>query len=299
MKIYHEPVLLKESIDGLCLNPNGAYVDVTYGGGGHSREILKRLNNGKLLAFDQDLEAEQNILDDARLIFVRQNFRFLKSNLKYQKIDKVDGIIADLGVSSYQFNQSERGFSFRFDGKLDMRMNTDSKLNAGKILNSYSGQQLYEIFSSYGEVNNSTRLAALIVKDREGKLITDIKQFIEIISSCIPGHKKNQYLAKVFQALRIEVNREIECLKELLIQSVETIKKKGRLVIISYHSLEDRLVKNFIKTGTFTGRLERDIYGNFSVPFTAINKKVLVPGLEEISRNNRARSAKLRIAEKT
>lgn len=295
---YHTPVLLKESIDGLQIKPQGIYVDVTFGGGGHSLEILKNLNKGKLVAFDQDDDALQNLIDDDRFIFVNHNFRFLKNFLKYHGIEKVDGILADLGVSSHHFDQPERGFSFRYDGDLDMRMNRSAKVSAKDIINQYPEQELAKIFWEYGELKNSRKLAKVIVSNRTDKEINTIKSFTDLLMPFIPKHAEHKFLAKIFQALRIEVNREMEFLKEMLLQTADVIKPGGRLVVITYHSLEDRLVKNFIKNGKFEGEAEKDLYGRTDVPFKAVNRKVITPDEEEIAENNRARSAKLRIAEK-
>ncbi|MFO7843128.1 MAG: 16S rRNA (cytosine(1402)-N(4))-methyltransferase RsmH [Bacteroidales bacterium] len=295
---YHTPVLLKESIDGLQIKPQGIYVDVTFGGGGHSLEILKNLNKGKLVAFDQDDDALQNLIDDDRFIFVNHNFRFLKNFLKYHGIEKVDGILADLGVSSHHFDQPERGFSFRYDGDLDMRMNRSAKVSAKDIINQYPEQELAKIFWEYGELKNSRKLAKVIVSNRTDKEINTIRSFTDLLMPFIPKHAEHKFLAKIFQALRIEVNREMEFLKEMLLQTADVIKPGGRLVVITYHSLEDRLVKNFIKNGKFEGEAEKDLYGRTDVPFKAINRKVITPDEEEIAENNRARSAKLRIAEK-
>jgi len=295
---YHTPVLLTESIDGLQIKPQGVYVDITFGGGGHSREILKKLNEGKLIAFDQDDDALQNLIDDERFIFVNHNFRFLKNFLKYHGFETVDGILADLGVSSHHFDQPERGFSFRYDGGLDMRMNRSAKVSAKDIINQYPEQKLAKIFWEYGELKNSRKLAKVIVNNRTDKEINTIKSFTDLLMPFIPKHAEYKFLAKIFQALRIEVNREMDFLKEMLLQTTEVIKPGGRLVVITYHSLEDRLVKNFIKNGKFEGEAEKDFYGRTNVPFKAINRKVITPNEKEIAENNRARSAKLRIAEK-
>ncbi len=295
---YHQPVLLKESIEGLNIRPDGIYVDATFGGGGHSLEILRHLDKGKLFGFDQDEDAIGNVPKDKRFVFVNHNFRFLHNFLKYYHIDRIDGLIADLGVSSHHFESAERGFSFREEGYLDMRMNRKSDFSAKDLLNTYSGEKLRLVFREYGELHNAGRLATVIEKEREKEPITQTGQFLRLISDCIPSRKENQYLAKVFQAIRIEVNREITNLKHLLMQSLDVLNKGGRLVIISYHSLEDRLVKNFIRWGNFTEEMPKDLYGNTNVPLRAINKKVIVPGEQEISENNKARSAKLRIAEK-
>jgi len=295
---YHTPVLLKESIDGLQIKPQGTYADVTFGGGGHSREILKKLNKGKLVAFDQDDDALQNLIDDDRFIFVNHNFRFLKNFLKYHGFETIDGLLADLGVSSHHFDQPERGFSFRYDGDLDMRMNRSARVSAKDIINQYPEQELAKIFWEYGELKNSRKLAKVIVSNRADKEINTIKSFTDLLMPFIPKHAEHKFLAKIFQALRIEVNREMEFLKEMLLQSADVIKPGGRLVVITYHSLEDRLVKNFIKNGKFEGEAEKDLYGRTDVPFKAVNRKVIMPGEKEIIENNRARSAKLRIAEK-
>jgi len=295
---YHTPVLLNESVEGLQIKPQGIYVDVTFGGGGHSHEILKKLNEGKLVAFDQDDDALQNLIDDDRFIFVNHNFRFLKNFLKYNGIEKVEGILADLGVSSHHFDQPERGFSFRYDGDLDMRMNRSSKVSARDIINQYPEQELSKIFWEYGELKNSRKLARAIVNIRADEEINTINAFTDLLMPFIPKHAEHKFLAKIFQALRIEVNREMEFLKEMLLQTADVIKPGGRLVVITYHSLEDRLVKNFIKHGKFEGEAEKDLYGRTDVPFKAINRKVITPDEKEIAENNRARSAKLRIAEK-
>jgi len=295
---YHTPVLLKESIDGLQIKPQGTYADVTFGGGGHSREILKKLNKGKLVAFDQDDDALQNLIDDDRFIFVNHNFRFLKNFLKYHGFETIDGLLADLGVSSHHFDQPERGFSFRYDGDLDMRMNRSARVSAKDIINQYPEQELAKIFWEYGELKNSRKLAKVIVSNRADKEINTIKSFTDLLMPFIPKHAEHKFLAKIFQALRIEVNREMDFLKEMLLQTADVIKPGGRLVVITYHSLEDRLVKNFIKHGKFKGEAEKDLYGRTDVPFKAVNRKVIMPGEKEIIENNRARSAKLRIAEK-
>jgi 16S rRNA (cytosine1402-N4)-methyltransferase len=295
---YHTPVLLKESIDGLNIKPEGIYVDVTFGGGGHSREIIKQLTTGKLIAFDQDNDAQQNLIDDKRFVFVNHNFRFLKNFLKYYKLDKVDGLLADLGLSSHHIDQPDRGFSFRYDGNLDMRMNQQARLNAHEIVNSYTEQQLSKVFWEYGELDNGRKLAKAIITGRQLSEIKDIKALVDVLTPFLPKHAEHKFLAKVFQALRIEVNREMEFLKDMLSQTTEVIKPGGRLVVITYHSLEDRLVKNFIKTGLFEGEAEKDFYGNTNAPFVAVNRKIIVPTEKEIEENNRARSAKLRIAER-
>ncbi len=300
MMSYHQPVLLKDCLDGLNIKPDGVYVDVTFGGGGHSKAILEKLGaNGKLFAFDQDKDAVKNVPADKRLTFIPQNFMYMKNFLRMYEVTHVDGILADLGVSSHQFDEAGRGFSIRFDAELDMRMNQSSEKTAAKVLNEYEENKLKQIFREYGEVDNAGRLVKLIAEGRALFAINNTERFKEVIAPCTPKYnKEHQYLAKVFQALRIEVNDEMEALKELLKQSLEVLKPGGRLVIMSYHSLEDRLVKNFVKSGNFEGEAIKDFYGNISRPFNLITKKPIVPGEEEIEKNNRARSAKLRIAEK-
>lgn len=298
-KNYHIPVMLKECIEGLNIKADGVYVDVTFGGGGHSKEILNQLGtNGKLVAFDQDIDAQKNLLKDSRFVFVDQNFRFLKNNLRLKGFKQVDGILADLGVSSHQFDVPERGFSTRFDGELDMRMDTNAPLTAGKVLNTYSEEKLHKIFGLYGEVKNAKSLARAISTSRLEQPIETIEQFKETIKSYIPKGKEHKYLAQVFQALRIEVNAEIDALEDFLLQAAAVLKPGGRLVVMSYHSLEDRPVKNFISKGKFSGEVEKDFFGNQQKPFNAITRKAIAASAEEIVRNNRARSAKLRIAEK-
>jgi 16S rRNA (cytosine1402-N4)-methyltransferase len=296
--MYHNPVLLKESLDGLSIKSDGIYVDVTYGGGGHSKEILKHLTTGKLYAFDQDDDAFANKQEDEKLVLIKQNFKYMKNFLKMYNALPVDGILADLGVSSHQFDEGTRGFSTRFEGKLDMRMDKAGSITAADIVNTYVEQDLVAMFSTYGEVENSKRLAACIVKERLSKKINTTEEFKQAIVSCIPKMREQQYLAKVFQALRIAVNSELDVLKELLKQSLEVLKPGGRLSVISYHSLEDRLVKNFIKSGNFEGTIEQDFYGNKLVDFKAVNRQLITPSEEELKLNNRSRSAKLRIAEK-
>ena len=296
--MYHNPVLLKESVDGLGIKSDGIYVDVTYGGGGHSKEILKHLTTGKLYAFDQDDDAFANKQEDEKLVLIKQNFKYMKNFLKMYNALPVDGILADLGVSSHQFDEGTRGFSTRFEGKLDMRMDKAGSITAADIVNTYVEQDLVAMFSTYGEVENSKRLAACIVKERLSKKINTTEEFKQAIVSCIPKMREQQYLAKVFQALRIAVNSELDVLKELLKQSLEVLKPGGRLSVISYHSLEDRLVKNFIKSGNFEGTIEQDFYGNKLVDFKAVNRQLITPSEEELKLNNRSRSAKLRIAEK-
>ncbi|MFN7846084.1 MAG: 16S rRNA (cytosine(1402)-N(4))-methyltransferase RsmH [Bacteroidota bacterium] len=296
--MYHNPVLLKESVEGLNIKSDGLYVDVTYGGGGHSREILKHLTTGKLYAFDQDDDAFANRITDEKLILIKQNFRYMKNFLKMYNALPVDGILADLGVSSHQFDEGTRGFSTRFEGVLDMRMDQSGKETAADIINHYEEQALIKIFSEYGEVENSKRLAACIVKERAVKPIKTTEELKQAIISCTPKMKPQQYLAKVFQALRIAVNRELDVLQEFLMQCTEVLKPGGRLAVISYHSLEDRLVKNFIRSGNFEGKVEQDFYGNKLVNFKAVNRQIITPGEAELIDNSRSRSAKLRIAEK-
>ena len=298
MSKYHIPVLLKQSVDGLNIEPEGIYVDVTFGGGGHAREILKRLKGGRLVGFDQDPDAAKNIPDDDRFLFVRQNFSYLRNNLKYLGIDKVDGLIADLGVSSYQFDSAERGFSFRMEGELDMRMNPDAEFSALKLIGTYSEKEMIRIFSEYGEIKNARTLSRLIVKQRELKHLHRIEEFVEAIKDCTPGYNEYKYLAKVFQAIRIEVNKELRGLRILLEQTVDVIRGGGRLVVLTYHSHEDRMVKNFLKYGNFEKIMETDFYGNQNTPFKAVNRKVILPEASEIAENSRSRSAKLRIAER-
>lgn len=296
--IYHNPVLLKESVDGLNIKPNGIYVDVTFGGGGHSREILSRLNEkGKLYAFDQDEDAQQNLINDFRFTLIPQNFRFIKRYLRFYGIKKVDGILADLGVSSHQFDEPQRGFSTRFDAELDMRMNKKDVLSAYQIINEYSEEQLSDILFQYGELRNAKAIAKKIVEARESNVIKTSFQLKEILSQFIPKSKEHKILAQIFQGIRIEVNQEIEVLKEFLLQVPELLNENGRLSVISYHSLEDRLVKRFIRDGLFEGQPEKDFFGNMSVPLKKFGK-LIVPSLKEIKENNRARSAKLRIAVK-
>lgn len=296
---YHVPVLLKESINGLDLKKGGVYVDVTFGGGGHSKEILRRMDKScRLYSFDQDEDAERNIVHDDRFTFVRSNFRYLKNFLKYYGIEEVDGILADLGVSSHHFDDSERGFSFRFDGKLDMRMNKRAGMNAADILNNYDEDKLADIFYLYGELKNSRKLASVIVKRRNVKSFDTIEDFLEVVKPLYGKDREKKELAKVFQALRIEVNHEMEALKEMLYAATEMLKPGGRLSVITYHSLEDRMVKNIMKTGNIEGKMEQDFFGNIKTPYKIINNKVIVPDNEEIETNPRSRSAKLRIAEK-
>lgn len=295
---YHNPVLLKESVDGLNIKPDGIYVDVTFGGGGHSKEILKRLGpNGKLFAFDQDEDALANALADERFTLINENFRFIKRFLRFYGVKNVDGILGDLGVSSHQFDVAERGFSTRFDAELDMRMSQKNDLNAYRVVNEYDEAGLKRVFLDYGELKNASVLARTIVEARELQLIKTTDELKAVLAKHLPERVRNKILAQIYQAIRIEVNQEMDVLKEFLEQSLEILNPGGRLSVISYHSLEDRLVKRFMKNGMFDGEPERDFYGNFSVPFKTIGK-LIIPGNEEIKINNRARSAKLRIAEK-
>ncbi len=298
MEAYHTPVLLEQSIEGLAIKPNGIYVDCTFGGGGHSRAILSKLTTGRLIAFDQDADALVNQPVNDRLILIQGNFRYLRNYLKYHNIDKVEGILADLGVSSHHFDDQTRGFSFRWDAALDMRMNKQGHLTAREVLNTYDAQRLRTLFRMYGELNEAGRIVHYIEKYRADKPIDTVAQFKELLEPLMPPKAQSKMLAKIFQALRIEVNQEMEALKEMLEQSVEVLKPGGRLVVITYHSLEDRLVKNYIKNGLFEGEAAKDLYGNVSVPLVSVNRKIIVPGDHEIEENSRARSAKLRIAEK-
>jgi 16S rRNA (cytosine1402-N4)-methyltransferase len=295
---YHNPVLLHESVDGLNIKPDGIYVDVTFGGGGHSKEILSRLGpNGKLFAFDQDEDALANALPDERFVLINENFRFIKRFLRFYGVKSVDGILGDLGVSSHQFDVAERGFSTRFDAELDMRMSQKNDLNAYKVVNEYDEANLRRVFLDYGELKNASVLANTIVQAREERPIKTTDELKEVLAKHLPERVRNKILAQIYQAIRIEVNQEMDVLKEFLEQSLEILNPGGRLSIISYHSLEDRLVKRFMKNGMFEGEPERDFFGNFSVPFKTIGK-LIVPSKEETKVNNRARSAKLRIAEK-
>ena len=296
---YHVPVLLNESIEGMNIQPGGVYVDVTFGGGGHSKEILRQGDETiRLFSFDQDEDAERNIVNDKRFTFVRSNFRYLYNFLRYHGVESVDGILADLGVSSHHFDDSERGFSFRFEGKLDMRMNKRAGMTAADVVNTYEEERLADIFYLYGELKNSRKLASSIAKARATKPIVTIGDFLEIVKPMFGREREKKELAKVFQALRIEVNQEMEALKEMLSAATEALKPGGRLVVITYHSLEDRIVKNIMKTGNATGKTEQDFFGNTQTPFRLVNNKVIVASDEEVNRNPRSRSAKLRIAEK-
>ncbi len=293
--MYHNPVLLKKSVDDLVTNPDGVYVDCTFGGGGHSREILSRLSEkGKLYSFDQDLDALKNTIKDPRFTLINQNFRFLENSLLMYGISQVDGVLADLGVSSHQFDEAQRGFSTRNEGPLDMRMNVLQGLSAQKVINEYEEEQLADIFYHYGELREARKLARTIVHQRKQSTIKTTEDLKKLFSF-IPAHKQNKFFAQIFQAIRIEVNEELEVLKEMLVQAYSILKPEGRLVVISYHSLEDRLVKRFLKNGMFEGEPERDIYGNYKKAFELLQSKAVIPDDEEIEENSRARSAKMRI----
>nr|WP_315402529.1 16S rRNA (cytosine(1402)-N(4))-methyltransferase RsmH [uncultured Sphingobacterium sp.] len=297
--VYHVPVMLKECMDALAIKPNGIYVDVTFGGGGHSREILKHLGpEGRLFAFDQDPDALNNVIDDARFTLIHQNFRFLKNNLRLNGVKQVDGILADLGVSSHQFDAADRGFSIRFDADLDMRMDQISDVDARTVLATYAEEDLHRIFGMYGEIVNAKTLAKTIVTARLTAPINTVTELKEAIKKLVPRGKEHKYHAQVFQALRIEVNKELEALQEFLLQTVDVLKSEGRLVVMSYHSLEDRLVKNFMAKGKFRGDVEKDFFGNEIKPFHVISRKAITANDTELVENNRSRSAKLRIAEK-
>tara|TARA_R110000772_G_scaffold58927_4_gene133541 strand:- start:514 stop:1410 length:897 start_codon:yes stop_codon:yes gene_type:complete len=295
---YHNPVLLTESIDGLDIQPDGVYVDVTFGGGGHSKEILNRLGeNGRLLAFDQDIDALENAIDDPRFTLINENFRFLKRFLRFHNVTEVDGILGDFGVSSHQFDVAERGFSTRFEADLDMRMNQNSNFSAFHVINKYDESQLKTVLLEYGELRSAAGMARLIVEARGDSPIKSSDQLKKVIRRFLPQHRENKILAQIYQAIRIEVNEELDALKEFLIQSLEVLKPDGRLSLISYHSLEDRLVKRFIRNGLFEGEPEKDVFGRVEVPMKNIGK-FIIPSEKEIKENNRARSAKLRIAKK-
>ncbi len=296
--MYHIPVLLNQCIEGLNIKPNGTYVDATFGGGGHSKAILEKLDDGRLIAFDQDVDANANIPVDDRFILVNQNFRFLINFLRLYNALPVDGILADLGISSHQIDVPERGFSSRFEGDLDMRMNQSQSLSASDIVNNYSYEELKQLFRKYGELKNSGQVAKAIINTRDNLKINSTTDLANAVQHCFPGNKKNKGLAIVFQALRIEVNDELKALEEFLLQTNDVLKPGGRLVVMSYHSLEDRLVKNIIKTGNTEGKLEKDFYGNPIVTFKPLTGKPIIPDDEETEKNSRARSAKLRIAEK-
>ncbi|WP_415324623.1 16S rRNA (cytosine(1402)-N(4))-methyltransferase RsmH [Chryseobacterium sp. MMS23-Vi53] len=292
--MYHNPVLLKQSVDDLVTNPDGTYVDCTFGGGGHSREILSRLSDkGRLFSFDQDLDALKNTIDDSRFTLINQNFRFLENSLLMYGVPQVDGVLADLGVSSHQFDEADRGFSTRSNAPLDMRMNVMQSLDAKRVINDYEEEQLADIFYYYGELREARKLARDIVHHRKAKSI-DTTEDLKKLFSYLPPHKVNKFYAQLFQAIRIEVNQELEVLKEMLVQAYNVLKPEGRLVVISYHSLEDRLVKRFLKNGMFEGEPERDIYGNYKKAFELVKSKAIVPDDKEIEENSRARSAKMR-----
>ena len=295
---YHIPALYRESLEGLAIRPSGIYVDATFGGGGHSKGILTGLGgDGRLFGFDQDADSESNVIDDKRFTFVRSNFRYLSNFMRYYGVNDIDGIIADLGVSSHHLDDETRGFSFRFDSDLDMRMNNRAGKTAADVLNTYTEEQLADVFYLYGELNISRRLASAVVRSREASPLKKVTELLDILAPFSGREKEKKFLAQVFQALRIEVNGEMEVLRELLTQSFALLKKGGRLVVITYHSLEDRITKNFIKTGNFEGKIEQDMYGNIPSPFISVNK-MTVPSAEEIMLNPRSRSAKLRVAEK-
>lgn len=296
--VYHIPALLKESIEGLNIKPDGIYVDVTFGGGGHSKAILEHLENGRLVAFDQDKDAEVNVPDNPKILFLNQNFRFLVNNLRFNGIDAVDGIIADLGVSFHQFDEAERGFTFRQDAPLDMRMNRQAGKSAQDLLNSLEEERLASLFYNYGELQNSRRIARAIIEARSIRKIDTVNDLLDICSRFAPPRQEHKFYAKLFQALRIEVNHEMEYLSEMLEQALAVLKPGGRLVVLTYHSLEDRIVKNFMKTGNCEGLESKDFFGNSDTPFRLVNRKGTVPGDEEIAANSRSRSARLRIAEK-
>ena len=296
--MYHKPALLQESMKGLKIKPNGTYLDMTFGGGGFSSEILRNLKNGKLIAFDRDEDAKQNNINDKRFALIISNYKFFYHFLVFMNIRKVDGIIADLGVSSHHFDAPERGFAHRLEGPLDMRMNKKSRKNAEWYLNNLEEKELQHIFSRYGEIKNAKKMSAAIVAFRQIHELKTISQLKKAIQTCMPKKSENQYLSKVFQALRIQVNNELEALKKMLLQTEKVLVSGGRLVIISYHSLEDRIVKNYIKKGVFEGEAEKDFYGNIQTPYKPINKGVITPSQEELTNNTRVRSAKLRIAEK-
>lgn len=298
--VYHIPVLLKESVDGLDINPDGVYVDVTFGGGGHSREILSRLgDNGHLFSFDQDADAENNIVDDSRFTFVHSNFRWLSNWMRYYDIEHIDGLLADLGVSSHHFDDAERGFSFRYDAPLDMRMNREGGKTAADIVNDDTEEHLADIFYLYGELRRSRQIAAAIVKARQSKPILTTQDFLQVVDPLFRREKEKKDMARLFQALRIEVNHEMQALSEMLTSATRLLAKGGRLSVITYHSLEDRMVKNIMKSGNVNGKVEEDpVYGRKASPYNLVNNKVIVPSDEEVERNPRSRSAKLRIAEK-
>ena len=296
---YHVPVLLHESIDGLAINPNGVYVDVTFGGGGHSKELLTRLDKGRLIAFDQDPDAQANVPNDERFTLIPQNFRYMQNFLRMYRIQEVDGILADLGVSSHQFDEASRGFSLRFEGPLDMRMSQNQALSAADLVNKLEANELARILRQYGEVKGSMRVANAIIAKRDEERITTTTALNKVLMPLVPPKKQNKFIAQVYQALRIEVNDEIAALKALLTQSEKLLKKGGRLSVISYHSLEDRLVKYYMRAGNFDGEVEKDFYGNPIAPYKLVTRKAVMPDENEINTNNRARSARLRVAERT
>ena len=295
---YHNSVLLKECIEGLKINPNGIYLDVTFGGGGHSKEILKNLDKGRLYAFDRDCDAQKNVFSDEKFKLIHANYKNIKRFMRLEGVRKVNGILADLGVSSHQFDVAERGFSFRFDAELDMRMNTSSSLTARQVINNYSEAELSDIFYQYGELRQSRKIAELIIEGRGKKKIHTTNDLISLVENLVSGKRKNQFLAQLFQSIRIEVNNEIDSLKKMLLDGVDLLDSGGRFVVISYHSLEDRLVKNLFKRGSFSGEINKDFFGNTIKAVTEVNRKVIVASEEEQNRNSRSRSAKLRIAEK-
>ncbi len=295
---YHIPVMLNECMEGLAIDPNGIYVDLTFGGGGHSKEIIKHLDKGHLYAFDQDMDAANNAknFDTKNFTFIEANFRYIKKYLRFYNVNKVDGILADLGVSSHQFDEQSRGFSFRFDATLDMRMDRNQKLTAKEVVNEYEEKELHKLFGIYGEVKNAKKLATTIVQNRTNNEIITINDLLRIIEPLAPKFREHKYYAQVFQALRIEVNQEMRVLEEMLLQTPDVLKENGRLVVMSYHSLEDRLVKNLIQKGKLHGALEKDFYGNPLKPFDAVVRKIVTASSEELEKNSRARSAKLRVA---
>lgn len=296
---YHKPALLHESIDGLNIKPKGSYVDLTFGGGGHSLEVLKKLGkNGRLVAFDQDQDASVNVPEDKRLIFVGANFRYLKHFLRYHAIEKVDGILADLGISSHQIDLPERGFSFNSNAALDMRMDVRNRMTAAQLLNEAPRDELVRIFKTYGELGNASALSSAILEAREKEGIETAGDLERVLKKFIPKHQSNKFLARVYQALRIEVNREMEALGEMLVQTADYLRPGGRLVVIAYHSIEDRIVKNYMRSGNLEGKIEKDFYGNIRTPWKLVTRSVITPSEAEIKENNRARSAKLRIAER-
>lgn len=298
-RVYHVPVLFHESIDAMKLDDGKIFVDVTYGGGGHSKEILKNISKDSfLVAFDQDDDALENIVEDEKLVFVNANFRFLKNFLKYHELDKVDAILADLGVSSHQFDEAGRGFSIRSTGQLDMRMNQNADLTAFKVVNKYSDKELYRVFNSYADLKNVGKIVPEIIKNRREKAIETTADLVGLMEKLVKGKKQNQFLAQIFQAIRIEVNDEMGALEDMLEQAADVLKPGGRLVVISYHSIEDRLVKNFIRSGRFDGKIESDMFGNVEKPLNAVTRKPIVPTDEENGKNSRARSAKMRVAVK-